>query len=521
MRRLLGTFHALALLTVLGLLAGCTVGPSLRPPVAVRGENLPAAPPRGSVEFPDVVPPPLQPQDATIPFVDCTTDALAALGIPAPGLRVECGELPVPVDPARTDLGSVLLGVVRVSTASGPSDKPPLLALGDSVAGPTVAHAVELATRVSPELLEQFTIIGLDRRGAGVDRLDCAPPDARAALVDADPATTSEDDLAALLVQAREIVQDCTIKLSSALGGFGREATAVDVDLLRARLGVATLSAVGVGDGADALATWARAVPGSVGRLVLDGPSDPLAGEPAHTAARAASAAAAFDALALSCTVLGGCPLGPDPRAAVTTLMDTLRAQPLAAPDGRRLTAGAATTAVLIALSEPNSWPAVTAALAAARGGDPLPLLDLLDPVAGQGAAVEGLLATACNDSPARLLPIEVGAAVTRLRGEHPLFGGTLALGLLACAPWPVKSAAAPTGPADELPPLLVIGTAADPRAPLEESRRVAGQLPTSRFVDWQGAGTGAYPRTACVTAAVDTLLIDGTVPATDTLCPP
>ncbi|MDN5750642.1 MAG: hypothetical protein L0H64_19390, partial [Pseudonocardia sp.] len=416
-----GWVRAVALLTLLGLLAGCTVGPSLRPPVAVRGENLSIPAPAAPVEVPEALPPlpPLQPQDTTIPFVDCTTDALAALGLPAPGLRVECGELPVPVDPARNDLGSILLGVVRVSTASGPSDKPPLLALGDSVAGPTVAHAVELATRVSPALLEEFVIIGLDRRGAGVDRLDCAPPDARAALIDADPAATTEADLAALLERAREIVQDCTLKLSSALGGFGREATAVDVDLLRDRLGVAQLSAVGVGDGADALATWARAVPGGVGRLVLDGPSDLYVGEPARTAARAASAAAAFDAFALSCTALGDCPLGPDPRATVTTLVDTLRDRPLVAPDGRRLTAGGATTAILVALSEPNSWPATAAALAAGAAGDPGPLLGVLDPVAGPGTAVEGLLATACNDNPARRSPLEVGALAARRRAEH------------------------------------------------------------------------------------------------------
>jgi hypothetical protein len=39
--------------------------------------------------------------------------------------------------------------------------------------------------------------------------------------------------------------------------------------------------------------------------------------------------------------------------------------------------------------------------------------------------------------------------------------------------------------------------------------------------VNWEGAGRGAYPRTPCVTAAVDALWVNGTVPQTSVLCPP
>jgi hypothetical protein len=71
------------------------------------------------------------------------------------------------------------------------------------------------------------------------------------------------------------------------------------------------------------------------------------------------------------------------------------------------------------------------------------------------------------------------------------------------------------------LPPVLVIGIAHDPRGPQEGSRRLAGTTPDARFLSWQGSGTGAYPRTPCVTASVNALLIDGTPPADGTLCPP
>jgi pimeloyl-ACP methyl ester carboxylesterase len=367
-------------------------------------------------------------------------------------------------------------------------------------------------------VLDTYTVIGIDRRGAGTDRLDCAQPDARAALVDADPAATSEADLNALLEQARAIVQGCNVTPTIALGSYRSAVGAGDVELLRDRLGVAQLSAVGVGDGATVLAAWATSTPGAVGRLVLDGPPDPEASEPDRSTARAVAADAAFDAFAGSCT--DPCALGVDPRTAVVALVDALRARPLAAPDGRRLTAGGAVTAVLDTLPEPRDWPVLAAALAAAAGGDPVALLDLLEPALGPTGTFDGRLATACNDNPARLSPPEVGTLAEQLRADHPLFGGSIALERLACAPWPAGAGPGPQTPT-ALPPVLVIGSAADPRAPQDGAQRVADALPTGLFVSWRGAGTGAYPRTPCVSAAVDALLVDGTVPATAALCPP
>lgn len=509
------------------LLAGCTVGPSQRPPVAVRGQDAPAAPPSAPQPGPAAPSvPSVQPQDTTLRFTDCTAAAFTTFGVAVPTdrtLRVECGEIPVAVDPARPELGGVLLGVLRAGPADRPLDGPPLLALGDSATGATAGHALDVAARVSPAVLDTFTVVGIDRRGAGTDRVECAEPDSRAALVDADPAATSEADLGPLLERARAVVQDCNLSpLPFPLGDYRSSAAAADVEQLRIRLGVAQLSAVGVGDGAGTLAYWARAAPGGVGRLVLDGPPDPDRTEPDRTAARADAVDAAFDAFALACTGGGACPLGADPRAAVTALADALRARPLAAPDGRRLTTGAALLAVRTGLAEPRDWPALSTALAAAGAGDPTPLLTLLDPVLGAGGGFDAMLATACNDNPARLSPPEISALAATEAAEHPLFGGALALDLLACAPWPAGGAPEPpSGTADALPPVLVVGTTADPRNTPDGPRQVADGLPTAVFVDWQGAGTGAYPRTPCVGAAVESLLVDGVAPTSGTLCPP
>lgn len=507
-----------ALVCLGALLTGCTVGPSERPPVAVRGENMvpPVAQPSTAPTPPEALPQP-EPQRSSIPFVDCTGDALPT---PPPdrALRVECGEITVPTDPDRPELGRSLLGVLRVAAADAPADRPPLLVLGDSDTEPSAVHALTLATRVPPELLESFTLIGLDRRGSGLDALDCAPAAARAAVVDADPIEITEASLNVLLEDARAVVQGCYLVRSGAFGGYRSAAAAVDVDQLRARLGVDRMSAIGVGDGATALAAWARTAPQSVARLVLDGLPDPTLDEPERSGVRAAAAEVTFDSFATACAVRVGCPLGADPRAAVTALVAQLRAQPLPASDGRRLTAGSALTALLAGLGEPDSWTGLAGALAAARDGDPTGLLAVLDPA---GDRFDAALATRCNDATRRLAPGEIAELVDRWRVDRPLFGGTLTLGLLACAPWPAISAPAVTGPPRGLPPILVIGTARDPRGPLDGPRRTAAAMPTARFLSWQGAGTGAYPRTPCVTGVVGEMLVDGVVPRPETLCPP
>jgi pimeloyl-ACP methyl ester carboxylesterase len=523
LHRLTTPSRLMALICLVAVLAGCTVGPSERPPVAVRGENVPAAP---GAPVPSTVPvlPEPEPQSASIPFTECTEDVLVTLVEPVPAdrnLYVDCGELTVPADPDQPALGAVTLEVVRVGEAGAPADRPPLLVLGDSTREPSTRHAAVIAGQVDPALLQRYTLVGLDRRGAGMDILHCAPEGARAALVDADTRSTGETALALLLEQARAVVQECNLTLDGGLGSYRTAASAADIELLRAALGVERLSAVGVGDGAAALAMWARAAPHSVGRLVLDGPTHPTLDEPDLTDSRAAAAEAAFAAFGVACTARPDCPLGADPRATVAALLAQLERSPLLTTDGSRLTAGATVTALLSDLGEPRRWPRLAAALAAANGGDPVPMLTILAPLTGPRGLFDGMLATSCNDTRRRLAPGEIDELAQRWSTSYPTFGSTFALRLLACAPWPTGREAPAAGQAEGAPPILVIGTAADPRGALDGSRRMADSLATARFVSWQGAGTGAYPRTPCITAAVDSMLLDGVVPESGTLCPP
>jgi hypothetical protein len=66
-----------------------------------------------------------------------------------------------------------------------------------------------------------------------------------------------------------------------------------------------------------------------------------------------------------------------------------------------------------------------------------------------------------------------------------------------------------------------VLATALSPRSPLAGYQRAADQLAPAKVISWQGAGRDSYPRTPCVTAAVNGLLLNGVVPDSSVLCPP
>ncbi|GAA1383006.1 alpha/beta hydrolase [Pseudonocardia kongjuensis] len=521
----------LLVLTLCGaLLAGCAVGPSQRPPVAVRGELLPAAPPptaAGPAADPDALPE-IEEVRGGPAFTDCTADVLAGLaaaGTPVPPdreLAVGCGRLTVPADRSRPDLGPARLGLTRVTTPDAPADLPALVVLGDTGTDGSARAAAAVAARMPAEVLAAYQVVGMDRRGAGEDLLDCAPIDARAALLDAAPDRWDEPAMSALLDRSRSIVQDCYLLLSGTLTSYRATSTADDLESLRSALGPARLNLLGIGDGADAAAGWVARHPGAVGRVVLDGPGDPTLDDPARTEAATAAAEAAFDAFATACAAGPDCPLGPDPRATVTGLLDRLGRTALPVGDGDAVTAGATVRAVRSVLAQPARWPELQAALAAADGGDAAGLVRLLAPLGGPQGRFDAALATRCNDSRVRITPGEAADLAGDWSERFPLFGSAAAQQLVSCGPWPSGGPVPPSAPQGGAPPpVLVLGTAHDPRTAQSGAERTAEQLGDGRVVRWQGAGTGAYGRTPCVTAVVDRALVDGRAPAEPVVCPP
>lgn len=520
---------AVGLALVAVLLSSCAVGPSSRPPVAVRGasavDGAPEAPPPPPTAHGPTLPVPDVGNADEAGFLDCTEDIQPVLPVPVPAdrsLRYECSDVPVDSDYSIGRRRQSSIGLMRVSLSDQPPDaRPPLLVLGDSDGETGTLRAARLAAQVPLSVLQHFTLVGMDRRGEGTSRLDCAPPDTRGELVDADLTGTGQAGVDMLLEEARKAVQECSLTEGDTLTKYDTADTAGDIEHARQLLGVRTLGGVGLGDGARAMAIWAQQSPASVGRLVLDSPPDPTQDAIGATDARASASEATFDAFARDCQSRVNCPLGTDARATLTTLAGQLRARPIPGPDGELLTSGAMLNAVLIGLDDPGEWPDLAWSIGAARNGDAGGLLRRLDQLLGLNGRFDLALATRCNDTAQRVNPPQLAKLIEKWQTDHPLFGSVLAQQLLYCSAWPVPTDAAKEGPAAAAPPMLVLATALSPRVPSQGYQRAADQLAPATLVNWQGAGRGAYPRTTCVTNAVDSLWVKGAIPQASVLCPP
>jgi predicted alpha/beta hydrolase family esterase len=93
--------------------------------------------------------------------------------------------------------------------------------------------------------------------------------------------------------------------------------------------------------------------------------------------------------------------------------------------------------------------------------------------------------------------------------------------GVDVCEVWPYP----PTGvrekiTADGAAPIVVVGTTNDPATPYEWSVSLAQQLSSGVLITRQGEGhTGYNKGNACVDKAVESYLVDGTVPTNGLTC--
>lgn len=501
--------RALVLAVLLpALLAGCTAGPSKRPPVVENDAPVSTAPTSTTSEVP--LPPLSEPSAPGVDWTDCDARTRARLGAPAPEqVRFSCGtvlsRLDSPALPGRIQ--------TRVSLLRAGTGDIPLVVVNDVDGEPGTLYAARLAGTLPPALLQRFSLIGLDRRGTGEsDPLSCVPGDTRNQLLDHDPA---DDDLEPLLDAARKAGQQCAIDLGGAQQSFDSWRTAGDLEAVRDELGVPHLHALAHGEGSQVLISYAARFPDRVGRFVMDGVPDPSSDTATVLGELAAAQQATLDAYATA--------VGQDAGAAVSAVLERLRVSPRVLPGGALFGPGAALRAVVTGLADRARWGELAAALDAGRGGDVQGLAAFLTPMLDGSdvwaSRLDATLATQCNDTVERIPADRIAELTTQLRDRYPVFGGLAAQRPAWCLPWPAHTESLPTLSTSGLPPILVTSTLADPVTPETGTVRATQQMPSAVRVAWQGAGHGALS-SPCAADAVRAFLVDGRVPDDGTLCP-
>ncbi|MDO5052164.1 MAG: alpha/beta hydrolase [Pseudoclavibacter sp.] len=391
------------------------------------------------------------------------------------------------------------------------------------------------------EVMRSYDVVGWDPRGVGrssaVDCLDDAGMDQWNYTTDPTPAPQNESD-EEIIASAREAAawfgEQCLQHTGPLLEFVDTMSTVRDLDLLRALVGDPKLNYFGFSYGTDIGARYVDTFPRNVGRVVLDGATDPSLSQLDVLLAQRTAFGEATRAYLEDCLARGSaCPFSGDVDGAIAEinrLMQDVDRNPVVHSDGRVLTSSVIDTAISAALYSEESWPYLSDAFSQyLRAGDPAGFFLLADFYNGREAdgsypdnMMEAFVAINCLDAPVVTDQQQIVEFNRRLAEADPLGDpGPETMGDVLCENWPFQSRVTP-GPVSGAgaAPVVVVGTTGDPATPMAWSEAVADQLESGVLLRFEGEGHLAYPQgDRCVTEAVDAYLVDGTVPQDGMSC--
>jgi pimeloyl-ACP methyl ester carboxylesterase len=443
----------------------------------------------------------------------------------------QCAKIKVPVDYGKPDGDTIEIAALKVPTTG---DKKGSLLVNPGGPGGSGYDFVRDAgmTNISEKVRQDYDVVGFDPRGvkrsAPVTCLTDAERDASRAKT---YALDTDAGLDAALADNRVITAKCVEKTGPILGHIDTVSSAKDLDILRAVVNDAKLNYLGYSYGTFLGSTYASLFPDNVGRMVLDGAMDPSLSHEELTSDQARAFDKAINAYVARCQQVSGCPLTGSTEEGVQQIRDAIHAvekNPLRAKDGRTVSGPTFVSGLIIPLYNDQNWPVLTRALALALAGDGTGMLQLADVGAYRqpdgsytSNSAFAFNAINCLDYPMVSDTAAMRADEQKLRQLSPTLGYYFAYGGSNCKEWPYKNVRTPApveykGAAQ----IVVIGTTGDPATPVEWASSLRKQLGNASLLTWNGEGHTAYGRSnSCIGNAVDDYLVDGKVPADNTVC--
>src|SRR5271163_4365779 len=490
-----------SLIVVTALLAGCAPGLAANPRFATNAGARPQG--KATTTPPPNGPPPIAKPKNELSWHDCTSREFGDAAVPAaPGVNLDCASYDADLDPVNGAAGTL-------SITTG-SDLPSSLQL-----------PVWLA-RAGADVLHSHPIVAVDRRGMGTSSpVDCLDQFDRQEIRDQAQFQAGNDPVANLADIVQNATTSCTDTIAPGTSAYDDTHAATDIERLRSIWDVPALAMIGVGNGAQVALSYASAHPDRVARLVLDSPVALGVGAEAAAEQKVKGQEAALDAFAAQCAAVN-CPLGPDPKAAVSSMLADARAGH--GPAGASVASIA--RAISIALGFPTGDRAGTtndlaAALNSARSGDTNLLTSLINR-AQATSGTDGQFVNSCSDAVNRPTPDRIRELVVAWAKLYPEFGTVGALNLVKCVSWPTTQP--PQPPKILKVNVLLMGVQSDPIVGEEGVSATAATIinatAASKRVMWQGIGHGASVYSSCAVPPLLGYLDSGNLPATDTYCP-
>ena len=502
------------------LLAGCAPGLAANPRYATDSGAGPQGQP--TTTSAQAGPPAVEAPKNDLSWRDCTSRVFSDAAVePIPGVTLDCATYDADLDPIDGATGTVSIGVVRATAVQTPPDAGPLVMTTGSDL-PSSAQLPVWLSRAGGDVLKGHPIVAVDRRGIGMSgALDCRDLYDRQEMLDQAQFQSGDDPVANLGEITMTATTSCTDTIAPGDSAYDNSHAAEDIERLRSTWDVPGLALLGIGNGAQVALAYAGLHPNKVARLVLDSPLPLGINAEAAVEQRVKGEQAALDAFAAQCAATN-CPLGPDPKAAVDSLL-------AAARDGSG-PGGAAVAMVADAISTALAYPRgdrvsstndLASAVASARSGDTNQFTNLITQ-AESLRATDGQFVNSCSDALNRPTPDRVRELVVAWGKLYPQFGTVGALDLVKCLNWP--SGSAPQEPKNLKIPVLLLGVQNDPIVGNQGVAAVAATVinagTASKRIIWQGIGHGATVYAPCALPPMIGYLDSGNLPPTDTYCP-
>ncbi|MFE7132104.1 alpha/beta hydrolase [Streptomyces sp. NPDC057638] len=465
-------------------------------------------------------------RNQSISWRDCADTSLAASG-------TECARITVPLDYSRPRGRTIEVTVSRIAAADPVRRRGILQTNPGGPAARGLGMPALLRTVMDPRVAAAYDVIGMDTRGLGESSpVDCGLTRGTWLLHAPGPDRADFDEAVRL---SRDDARSCWEREAGTLPHLSTRNIARDIDIVRGVLGERRTSWFGHSYGAILGAVYAQMFPDRVDRMVLDSalaPVDyplPMVRRQGPANERALDDFGTWAARRHSTYGLGTTP------ASVRTGVEALIKRAGGAPiriDGHRITGHELPLLCYLTLVHASANPEFATMLRLLRDaadGEPVVpppwlrgTLDLMFAGAGTDQARDyaAQLAMICADAAMPRDPEHYRRAVARARTSQPVFGA-MTHAPFPCAFWKERPREAPTRIGNTVPALQLHATE-DPRTTYAAGLRLHRALRASRLVTVPLRAHTLYANGSndCVTDAVTTYLLHGTLPSRDTICP-
>ena len=440
----------------------------------------------------------------------------------------QCGYVTVPIDysnPSTSD--TIRIALVR-KRATDPSKRIGSVLTNPGGPGASGIDYLRQAASSMTNLNKRFDLVGFDPRGVGQSApIRCLDAAGRENYDSLDGVLDDPQEKQAAIQADKDFATACARKSGKLLPYVDTVSAARDMDVMRAALGDAQLTYLGLSYGTYLGQVYAQLFPTHVRALSLDGVVDPNISPNDLQLLQVRSFQSNLDAFFAYCRSNASClyARSGDPAAKLRALLQHLDTTPMAV-GSRLLTRALALYGVGVTLYNQSFWKYLDQGLTATDQGNGTILMALSDAYLGRQAdgsydnEVEANWAVNCLDRP---VPTEVtayDALGPSYTSASSVFGPFFQYGNLQCAFWPVK-ATGKVGPitAEGAPPILLVGGTNDPATPYAWAQSVHRQLAGSVLLTRRGNGHVSYDKSACIQAAEDAYMISLTLPAPGTVC--